>query len=69
MRDVPLFASSREELSSPRPYLLVRVHVRPEHDRVQSCAIALRSPAPERSSDLNGGGEIQRTVRDKLSEQ
>ena len=34
------------------PYLLVRVHVRPEHDRVQSCAIALRSPASERSSDL-----------------
>ena len=27
--------------------------VRPEHDRVQSCAIALRSPASERPSDLN----------------
>ena len=26
--------------------------VRPEHDRVQSCAIALRSPASERSSGL-----------------
>eukprot|EP00964_Phaeocystis_antarctica_P005085 scaffold2780_cov23-Phaeocystis_antarctica.AAC.1 len=26
--------------------------VRPEHDRVQSCAIALRSPASERPSDL-----------------
>ena len=34
------------------PYLLVRLRVRPEHDRVQSCAIALRSPASERSSDL-----------------
>ena len=33
-------------------YLLVRLRVRPEHDRVQSCAIALRSPASERSSDL-----------------
>eukprot|EP00964_Phaeocystis_antarctica_P073807 scaffold45335_cov51-Phaeocystis_antarctica.AAC.1 len=28
--------------------------VRPEHDRVQSCAIALRSPASERS--FQGGG-------------
>eukprot|EP00964_Phaeocystis_antarctica_P077289 scaffold47932_cov30-Phaeocystis_antarctica.AAC.1 len=27
--------------------------VRPEHDRVQSCAIALRSPACERPSDPN----------------
>eukprot|EP00964_Phaeocystis_antarctica_P135897 scaffold100291_cov61-Phaeocystis_antarctica.AAC.4 len=35
------------------PYLLVRVTVRPEHDRAQSCAIALRSPASERPSDLN----------------
>eukprot|EP00964_Phaeocystis_antarctica_P067677 scaffold40957_cov63-Phaeocystis_antarctica.AAC.1 len=35
------------------PYLLVRVPVRPEHDRAQSCAIALRSPASERPSDLN----------------
>jgi len=35
------------------PYLLVRVRVRPEHDRAQSCAIALRSPASERPSDLN----------------
>ena len=34
------------------PYLLVRLRVRPEHDRVQSCAIALRSPASERSPDL-----------------
>jgi hypothetical protein len=34
------------------PYLLVRVRVRPELHRAQSCAIALRSPAPERSSDL-----------------
>ena len=34
------------------PYLLVRVCVRPERRRAQSCAIALRSPAPERSSDL-----------------
>ena len=46
------------------PYLLVRVRVRPEHDRVQSCAIALRSPASERSSDLKRyspdiHGEIQ----------
>jgi hypothetical protein len=32
------------------PYLLVRVRVRPERHRAQSCAIALRSPAPERSS-------------------
>ena len=29
-----------------------QLRVRPEHDRVQSCAIALRSPASERSSDL-----------------
>ena len=29
------------------------VPVRPEHDRAQSCAIALRSPASERPSDLN----------------
>ena len=35
------------------PYLLVRIPVRPEHDRVQSYAITLRSPASERSSDLN----------------
>ena len=34
------------------PYLLVRLRVRPERHRAQSCAIALRSPAPERSSDL-----------------
>ena len=34
------------------PYLLVRVRVRPERHRAQSCAIPLRSPAPERSSDL-----------------
>eukprot|EP00964_Phaeocystis_antarctica_P098070 scaffold64123_cov54-Phaeocystis_antarctica.AAC.1 len=34
-------------------YLLVRVPVRPEHDRAQSCAIALRSPASERPSDPN----------------
>ena len=34
------------------PYLLVQVCVRPERRRAQSCAIALRSPAPERSSDL-----------------
>ena len=33
--------------------LLVRVRVRPEHDRAQSCAIALRSPASERPSDVN----------------
>ena len=33
------------------PYLLVRLRVRPERHRAQSCAIALRSPAPERSSD------------------
>jgi hypothetical protein len=33
-------------------YLLVRLRVRPERHRAQSCAIALRSPAPERSSDL-----------------
>jgi len=37
------------------PYLLafrvVRVRVRPERHRAQSCAIALRSPAPERSSN------------------
>ena len=32
-------------------YLLVRVRVRPEHDRVQSCAIALRSPTSKRSPD------------------
>jgi hypothetical protein len=28
------------------PYLLVRLHVRPERHRAQSCAIARRSPAP-----------------------
>jgi hypothetical protein len=33
-------------------YLLVRLRVRPERHRAQSCAIALRPPAPERSSDL-----------------
>jgi hypothetical protein len=33
-------------------YLLVRLRVRPERHLAQSCAIALRSPAPERSSDL-----------------
>ena len=33
-------------------YLLVRVPVRPEHDRAQSCAIALRSPASEKPSEL-----------------
>jgi hypothetical protein len=38
------------------PYLLVRVRVRPERHRAQSCAIALRSPAPERSSDRSGAG-------------
>jgi hypothetical protein len=31
------------------PYLLVRLLVRPERHRAQSCAIALRSPAPVRS--------------------
>ena len=35
------------------PYLLVRVPVRPEHDRVQSCAIALRSPASERLHEVH----------------
>ena len=35
-------------------YLLVRrLRVRPERHRAQSCAIALRSPAPERSSDIH----------------
>ena len=33
-------------------YLLVGLRVRPEHHRAQSCAIALRSPASERPSDL-----------------
>jgi hypothetical protein len=33
------------------PYLLVRLRVRPERHRAQSCVIALRSPAPERSSE------------------
>ena len=42
--------------------------VRPEHDRVQSCAIALRSPASERTSDLNpgpspgNGGQIETSL-------
>ena len=31
-----------------------RLRVRPERHRAQSCTIALRSPASERSSDLNG---------------
>ena len=39
-------------------YLLVRLRVRPERHRAQSCAIALRSPAPERSSDLKRYSQI-----------
>jgi hypothetical protein len=35
------------------PYLLVRLRVRPERHRAQSCVIALRSPAPERSSEYS----------------
>ena len=34
------------------PYLLVRLRVWPERHLAQSCAIALRSPASERPSDL-----------------
>merc|ERR1712166_658124 len=34
------------------PLLTMELPVRPEHDRAQSCAIALRSPASERPSDL-----------------
>ena len=37
--------------TGPTSYL-VRLRVRPERHRAQSCTIALRSPAPERSSDL-----------------
>eukprot|EP00964_Phaeocystis_antarctica_P075689 scaffold46736_cov60-Phaeocystis_antarctica.AAC.3 len=48
LRKTPLVRPERDG-----PYLLVRVPVRPEHDRAQSCAIALRSPASERPSDLN----------------
>jgi len=43
------------------PYLLVRLRVRPERHRAQSCAIALRSPAPERSSDLKHKVSAPRT--------
>ena len=49
------------------PYLLVRVHVRPEHDRFQSCAIALRSPASERPSDLKPNSTEFFVVRDHRS--
>eukprot|EP00964_Phaeocystis_antarctica_P089844 scaffold57397_cov71-Phaeocystis_antarctica.AAC.1 len=38
--------------------------VRPEHDRAQSCAIALRSPASERPSDANRySPDIHRAAR------
>jgi hypothetical protein len=45
-------SQSQSQSARHGPYLLVRVRVRPERHRAQSCAIALRSPAPERSSDL-----------------
>jgi hypothetical protein len=42
----------------PRPdtgptYLLVRLRVRPERHRAQSCAIAIRAPAPETLNDIH----------------
>jgi len=44
-----LFYESRATSTARHgPYLLVRLRVRPERHRAQSCAIALRSPAPER---------------------
>ena len=42
---LPLVVSTARDAD----YLLGQLRVRPEHDRVQSCAIALRSPAYERS--------------------
>ena len=50
---------SRMSLSVPLTGEVLRV--RPERHRAQSCPIALRSPAPERSSDLNDIRQIHRS--------
>jgi hypothetical protein len=53
VRPLPKKAQTTPATSTARhgPYFSVRVRVRPERRRAQSCAIALRSPAPERSQD------------------
>eukprot|EP00964_Phaeocystis_antarctica_P099917 scaffold65675_cov85-Phaeocystis_antarctica.AAC.5 len=52
VRPLPKLPLPLRPETGPRP-LSSSTCVRPEHDRAQSCAIALRSPASERPSDLN----------------